>query len=124
MTTVDARAWDRLPGWEMISAGLADFAAGRVTANACAVAMAAPRLQRAGLLPKQQLATAIAEPEICLYRLLGAGPGNAFGQYQAILRRLIRFEHALDRLMTRRSSVEAVGRPGKDNGPETRGPWT
>lgn len=93
--------WDRLPGWDMISAGLADVAAGRITPNACIVAIAAPRLRRAGLLKDLHERHAIADPEIRLYRLLGSTSDNAFGQYQATLRRLIRFEHALDRLMTK-----------------------
>ncbi|MBI4625128.1 MAG: hypothetical protein HY736_18155 [Verrucomicrobia bacterium] len=39
----------------------------------------------------------IAEPEAVLYRLLRKESGDAFSRYNAILRRLVRFEHALDR---------------------------
>lgn len=90
--------WISVPGWELVSAGLADAAAGRTTPAACAVWIALPRLRRAGLVGDDLLARRIEEPEQELYRLLCAEGGNAYGRYNALLRRLVRFEHALDRM--------------------------
>lgn len=88
---------EALPGWEMVAEGLADAAAGRTTPFACTVWMALPRLQRAGLIDEALLVRRMAEPELTLYRLLCREPGNGYGRYNGILRRLVRFEHALDR---------------------------
>ncbi len=93
MTTPDLT---NLPGWEIISDGLADSAAGRITPAACAISIARPRLHRSGLIGN--LHQRIAEPEHVLYRLLRAEKGDAYRRYNAFLRRLISFEHALDRL--------------------------
>lgn len=87
----------RFPGWEIVGQGLADVAAGRVSAMACTVWIALPRLQSAGLIDLTHLDRRIPEPESELYRLLCREPGDAYGRYQSILRRLVRFEHALDR---------------------------
>jgi hypothetical protein len=95
---------ERLPGWEIISAGLADIDCGRTTPFACAVWIASSRLRRYGLLGDHQLSRRIAEPERALYRLLGEAGGNAYGRYNAILQRLSRFEHALDHAVSRHLS--------------------
>ena len=65
---------ERLPGWEIVSEGLADAAAGRITPFACAVSIASPRLRRAGLLDPELFARRIAEPERTLYRLVCGEP--------------------------------------------------
>jgi len=88
---------ERLPGWEIVSAGLADIAAGHTTPSACAVWIVSPRLRRWGLFGEPLHALRVAEPEITLYRLLREAGGNAYARYNATLRRLRRFEHALDR---------------------------
>lgn len=85
-----------LPGWEIISEGLADSAAGRITPAACAISIAWPRLSKTGLAG--DLHGKIEDPEHVLYRLLCAEKGDAYSRYNAFLRRLISFEHALDRL--------------------------
>ena len=90
---------DRLgtfPGWELVSAGLADVAAGRLTPAACSIWIALPRLRRAKLVDDALLSRRLADPETVLYRLLRQEGGDAFSRYNALLRRLVRFEHALD----------------------------
>ena len=87
---------DGLPGAELLTTGLADAVAGRVTIPACLVWIALPRLRRAGLLPEGYMA-AIKEPELTLYRLLRSEGGAAFSQYNSLLRTLVSFERALDR---------------------------
>lgn len=94
--------WLQFPGGEIIAEGLADVAVGRVTPAACAVWIAEPRLRRAGLLASS-LATPIIDPELTLYRLLSRASEDGYSRYNAILRRLVRFEHALDRETARRS---------------------
>jgi len=96
----------RLPGWELVEEGLADLAAGKITPSLCAIWIAAPRLRKAGVFQAGQ-SPPIADPEITLYRLLGRqGGGDAYSKYNAMLRRLRRLEHALDReLFARRRTL-------------------
>lgn len=86
-----------LPGWELVAEGLADVKARRATPAAALVWIAAPRLQRDGLLEGNRSEQPMAEPELELYRMLRREGGNAYGRYNGLLRRLVRFEHALDR---------------------------
>ena len=88
---------ERLPGGELVRQGLADFISGQCTAPACLIGIAQTRLTRAGLLPASAPAT-IPEPERELYRLLRKSGGDAYSRYNALLRELVSFEHALDRL--------------------------
>jgi hypothetical protein len=100
---------ERLPGWEMISAGLADVAAGRTTPNACTIWIAWPRLLRHGVVDEATSGSRMLDPEVTLYRLLGKEGGNAYGRYNAILRRLVRFEHALDHAGSARPPAPGQG---------------
>ncbi len=88
----------KLPGWELVAEGIADVRAGRDTAAAALVWIAWPRLSQAGLVDDTLSARRMPDPEARLYRILRAERGNAYGRYNALLRRLGRFEHALDRL--------------------------
>ena len=88
---------EKLPGAELILEGLQDLSADRITPAACAIAIALPRLSKAGLVDGTLLAKRIPQPERTLYRLLDDQGEGAYGRYNAFLRRLIRFEHALDR---------------------------
>ena len=85
-----------LPGADLVSGGLADLKRGAVTENALLVLIASPRLKRLGIdVP--------ARPDIPLprehrlYELLedkhGAG---AHSQYNALIRRVVSFAHALE----------------------------
>ncbi|OGQ83510.1 MAG: hypothetical protein A3F90_03200 [Deltaproteobacteria bacterium RIFCSPLOWO2_12_FULL_60_19] len=83
-----------LPGGELIRQGLEDLAAGRDSEAALLVLIGAPRLRTLGL----------AVPEINsspsehrLYeRLACTDPDSAHSRYNALVRRLVRFERALE----------------------------
>ncbi|HEV2453162.1 MAG TPA: hypothetical protein VGY98_02810, partial [Verrucomicrobiae bacterium] len=66
-----------LPGESLVREGLADIQAGRQTAPAFLVAIASPRLRRAGLLTGIH-PESTPEPELSLYRLLRAEGGDAY----------------------------------------------
>lgn len=89
-----------LPGEALIRRGLVDLAAGQVSVPACLVAIARPRLVRAGLLPIASV-SAIAEPELLLYRLLREQGGDAYSRYNSLLRELASFEQAVDSRISR-----------------------
>ena len=84
----------RLPGGELIVEGLADLQAGRVTTASLLVAIGAGRMRRAGLeVPARE----IADAEIRLYELLAAEDSDsAHSRYNALIRRLVSFERALE----------------------------
>lgn len=88
-----------LPGEPLIRKGLDDQAAGQPTLEACLVAIARPRLERAGLVPPGS--TQGIEPERELYRLLRQQGGDAYARYNALLRELASFEAALDTRLSR-----------------------
>ncbi|MCW1923513.1 hypothetical protein OKA05_13190 [Luteolibacter arcticus] len=89
-----------LPCGLLVAEGLADHAAGRRGINACLVRIASPRLVRAGLMPPLESPGGAAELE--LYEILSSEPGNAYGRYNAIIRELVSFEHALDHWLSGR----------------------
>jgi hypothetical protein len=77
-----------------VGKGLDDLAAGRRTTEALLVAIAAPRLRWLGI---RVPATLPLRPENALYEhLAAADPRAAHGQYNAWIRRLVSFEHALE----------------------------
>lgn len=83
-----------LPGAALVTAGLADLAAGRDTVPALAVAMAARRLQRLGL----PVARTIPDAELRLYRALARQQAEgAYGRYNAVVREIVSFARALER---------------------------
>lgn len=84
-----------LPGWEIVREGLVALRAGVRTPAACLVSMARPRLLRAGLLDPS--IPAIVDAEVELYRLLGSSGPNTHSRFNALVARLVRFEHAIDR---------------------------
>jgi hypothetical protein len=80
-----------LPGGEIVDAGLADLADGRVSAESLAVSVAMPRLEREGVprTPTQ------SDPEDRLYRLLSRRSGDlAHARYNAYLRQMSSFANA------------------------------
>jgi hypothetical protein len=81
-----------LPGGDLIARGLADLAVGEVSLEALVVAIGAPRLSRLGVAVPEGLPS---DPEHELYaRLAGESPLRAHARYNALLRRLVSFEHA------------------------------
>ena len=86
-----------LPGQELVRKGLVDLNAGEVTAEACLVSIASPRLRQRGLLSGG--AALVPDAELVLYQLLGKAEADAYSRYNSLLRRLVSFEHALDRFV-------------------------
>jgi len=84
------------PGGDLIRQGLEDLATGRESAAALLVLIGAPRLHRLGLRPPADVAGA-GTPEHRLYHLLSrSGPDSAHSRYNALIRRLVRFERAAE----------------------------
>ncbi len=89
--------YETLPGWEIVSNGLADLRAGRATASAMLVASASVRLGRLGLhVPL----TPVVDPQARLYELLAdeVGEGQAHSRYNALRRRLLSFMRSAETL--------------------------
>jgi hypothetical protein len=77
-----------LPGGDLVDAGLDALASGRVSAEALAVSLAAPRLRREGV----PLGSVLDDPERRLFDLLSERDGDlAHARYKALLRRLVSF---------------------------------
>jgi hypothetical protein len=85
------RGW---PGGDLVREGLNDLAAGRTSIPALLVAVGAPRLRRAGIeVPRRRLDRA----EHRLYALLArSDPDSAHSRYNALIRRLVSFERAIE----------------------------
>ena len=83
-----------LPGEDLIRRGLADLAAGRVSAEALLVAIGSPRLRSLGL---EMPSRTHADPEHRLFELLATtDPDSAHSRYNGLVRRLVSFERALE----------------------------
>jgi len=83
-----------LPGGELIQRGLDDLAMGTESEAALLVQIGAPRLRQLGF----EIAETGEEPaEHRLYALLaGSDSDAAHSQYNALIRRLVSFERALE----------------------------
>lgn len=86
--------FNQFPGGELIRRGLDDLANARESAEALLVLIGAPRLRRLGFdIPEVQG----IPPEHRLYDLLNrADPDAAHSRYNALIRRLVRFERAVE----------------------------
>jgi hypothetical protein len=85
--------WAALPGADLVSSGLDDLRSGRATAEAFLVSIGAPRLRRSGV----DVLCPLPDPEHGLYELLAAAdPDSAHSRYNALVRRLVSFERALE----------------------------
>ena len=81
-----------IPGADLIEQGLGDLAAGAETVASLLVSIGAPRLQQLGVVVPNPLAGG----EHRLYALLSeTDPDSAHSRYNALIRRLVSFEHAL-----------------------------
>ena len=92
---------DVLPGADLVEKGVADLANGRLTVEALLVAIGAERLRGLGVpvVARENLPT---EPEHRLYaKILEENPRDAHSQYNAVVRRLVSFEHALEQRLGR-----------------------
>jgi hypothetical protein len=84
---------DRLPGSDLVERGLADLEAQVESIEALLVSIGAERMRRAGLA----VPPAIASPERALYETLRReDPDRAHSRYNALIRRLVSFERALE----------------------------
>ena len=82
------------PGEEIIYEGLADLEAGRETIASLLVSIGAPRLRKSGIAVPVSLEPS---PEHRLYQLLGNENSDAaHSRYNALIRRLVSFERALE----------------------------
>jgi hypothetical protein len=87
---------DRLPGHELVLTGIEDLESGRETAEALLVSIGAGRLRAAGL-KVPSATTTDGFPEHKLYDLLAREDVlSAHARYNALLRRLVSFERALE----------------------------
>jgi hypothetical protein len=82
-----------LPGHELVSAGIADLAAGRESEASLLVAMAAPRLQALGFAVP---AGGGESPSHRLYELLAERGGGAHSRYNALVGRIVSFARAAE----------------------------
>ena len=91
MTT--ARPDPTLPGGDLVRAGLDDLQRGVQSVAALLVSIGAPRLRRIGY----EIAEPIDGPERRLYeRLRESDAASAHSRYNALIRRLVRFERAAE----------------------------
>lgn len=82
-----------LPGADLIRRGLEDLARGEETAQALLVSIASERLRGAGL----DVPPRVPDADHRLYLLLAREFGDdAHSRYNALLRRLVSFEQALE----------------------------
>lgn len=82
----------RLPGAELVADGLTDLASGRESVVSLLVSIGAPKLRACGI----EVPAAIADPNLRLYRLLQREHGDAaHSRYNALIRRLVSYERAL-----------------------------
>jgi hypothetical protein len=86
--------YESLPGGDLIEKGLRDLASGNQTAEALLVAIGAARLKAAGVpVPPGTF----EDPERRLYELLARKDADsAHSRYNALLRRLVSFEDAVE----------------------------
>lgn len=89
---------DDLPGYELLSAGLADLAAGRETECSLLIAMASRRLRALGIdVPDCK----VRDPSHRLYELLTEPGAGGYSRYNALTRRLVSFIRAADHAASR-----------------------
>lgn len=88
---------EKLPGEDLVNKGLQDLVSGILSVEALLVLIGAPRLRRMGIsipVPKNFSDS----PEHALYhRLQSENPRGAHSRYNALIRRLVSFERALER---------------------------
>jgi hypothetical protein len=90
--------YSHLPGGDRIRAGVADMAAMRCTADALLVEIAAQKLRELGVpVPMVSLVPAgVPDAEHALYFKLGETESDPYPAYNARLRELVSFAHALE----------------------------
>ena len=105
-----------LPGADLVAKGILALRSGETTVEALLVSVGAPRLRAAGLdiPPTPPLPH---PPEISLYLAIGTDhPRDAHSRYNALIRRLVSFERALERRV--RAESPAGQRPIRKSQPQ------
>ena len=83
-----------LPGSDLVQEGIRDLKQGVESVAALLVSIGAPKLRTLGLAIPEKV---ISSPELRLYqKLWQSDPDGAHSQYNALLRRLVSFEHAAE----------------------------
>ncbi len=120
------RAPEGLPGTNLVNRGLDALREGERTVEALLVLVGAPRLRAAGLEvpgasgsgefgPADAAQEAGEPPEIALYRAVAAKhPDDAHSKYNALVRRLVSFERALEGM----AAHAALARPVRHDQPD------
>lgn len=100
-----------LPGAELIAPGIAALRRGELTIAALLVSVGAHRLRAAGLEVPRAPALS-GSPELALYAALAAeSDRDVHSRYNALIRRLVRFERAMDRRRRARRSADVSQLP-------------
>lgn len=88
---------DGIPGEELVAAGIEALGRGERSVEALLVAVGAPRLRSLGV-PVPDAEQLPQHPELALYRAVGQRhPDDAHSRYNALIRRLVSFEHEIER---------------------------
>ena len=88
---------DTIPGADLVATGLAALGRGDLSVEALLVAIGAPRLRSLGLAVGAP-SNMPRHPELALYEAIGrTHPEDAHSRYNALVRRLVSFEHELER---------------------------
>ena len=88
---------DTIPGADLVATGLAALRRGELSVEALLVAVGAPRLRSLGLAVEAPTNMPL-HPELALYQAIGrAHPEDVHSRYNALIRRLVSFEHELER---------------------------
>ncbi|MBI4481324.1 MAG: hypothetical protein HY652_00400 [Acidobacteria bacterium] len=83
-----------LPAGDLVEMGIQDLRRGVESIPSLLVCIGAPRLRRLGFLIPEAV---FPSPELRLYqRLWQADPDGAHSQYNALVRRLVSFERAVE----------------------------
>jgi hypothetical protein len=83
-----------LPGSDLVEEGIRDLEQGVESIPALLVSIGAPKLRMLGLPIPEKV---ISAPELRLYqKLWRIDPDGAHSKYNALLRRLVSFEHAAE----------------------------
>jgi len=86
-------AYEHLPGGDLVGKGLRDLAAGQASIEALLVSVGAPRLRAGGI----EVPATLPDAEHALYERLAAEDSDgAHSRFNALIRRLVSFEHALE----------------------------
>ncbi len=90
-------SYDNLPGHDLIRTGLADLKSDKLSLYALLVLIGRPRLERQGFIIPLPLKRP-ERPEHALYLYLqNENERDAHSRYNALIRRLVSFERALER---------------------------